>query len=289
MENPTIVWANGLIKGKKEEQYNVLKKVMKTKAGIVVVLSLAATLVSRLGLPNFIVNVFSDKPHGKTLSGEFAVSLLGSPSLGVTWNATPKGLEQYASTLPDMPLFIDSLGLTQDKWSIVSDFLNKFSTVEGKRAGMKGIVITTTTTNIKEIEGWFPRSRKLTTTTANRIIEIDLDEVAPDLSFFTTLDGEALDGMLIHGAAINHHGHFGIDWKRYIGTNAHAIMESYRSMLHHNQNLLHAGKDTSKLVAAAGVVIFGLEHLGIVDSAEMSWLGAEITEILQPNTKCPLA
>lgn len=287
-ECPNYYWERGLIGGSQKTQYELLRRILGTKSRITVLSALASTLSGRLNLPNFMLNIYGSTGSGKTLSVKYALSLLGSESLGLNWNATARGLVEYAYAMQDMPYFLDDLGIVQDSWSIVADFINHYTGSDARRNGLRGFLITATEWDVRTIDRRFSRHRHITAGAYSKIFEIDIDGFAPDRTFFRTAGGENINVYEISQTLSNHHGHFLLDWMRHLGTNANRIHNHYSSM---TTGIVRTTSisNVEKIVASLRLVATCLHDMGFMTADDLSAADSDIERLFPLKKGCLLS
>ncbi len=98
-------------KGDKAAQYEFFEEVMTTHRGaIFAILAFATPLLSVLGLPRYIVNIYGSPGSGKSLGCMLAMSIYGDPAL-LTHNmdSTKVGQELTFSLYKDLPVLLDEI------------------------------------------------------------------------------------------------------------------------------------------------------------------------------------
>ncbi len=95
-------------KGERNEQFDMLKRVMKTPVGLVILAGLSSTILDIVNVKNFVVNVTGNENIGKSVSCMFTTSLVGNPEdIMGTWNGTKVGIETRMVQFKDTPCWID--------------------------------------------------------------------------------------------------------------------------------------------------------------------------------------
>lgn len=223
-------------KGSKDLQTAMIKKVCTTKAGMVILASLSATLMKWTTGENYIINIHGSMHGGKTTSALLALSLLGNPNKQmITWNGTSFGIEQRLSSLMNMPFLIDERATGHQGGEDLVDFAFRYISRHGRQQGspgvkarkvkdLEGIVITTAEMSLNEsIKPNVNKQASVHRGTFRRIFEIDGDK--DDL--FLMPDGTKISIYEINQFVMHNYGYFGADWFSYITGNIQSIKEKF--------------------------------------------------------------
>ena len=270
--------------GDKGKQYSLLKKILNTKAGLIVLAALTATVNFRTGGSNAVVNVHGMNANGKSTAVRFAMSLLGDfKEQKLTWFATKVGLEQRLASMLHVPIWIEERETGSADSSDLANFVYQFLEGSGKLRGNKndmartisklnGVVITTAE---KDLETSIAAIRKKSGGKLGmyrRVFEIDADK--GDL--YDLPDNTKIDMSEINYIANENFGWFGIEWVNYIKTNIDTIIGNYKHYLTKIKGADLHGMDS--LFASLITVMEALHDMGIMNNADADVLGRHVMD-----------
>lgn len=273
--------------GDKDKQYELLKKILRTRAGMIVLAALTATINFRTGGNNSVVNVHGMNANGKSTAVRFAMSLLGDyKEQKLTWFATKVGLEQRLSSMLHVPIWIEERETGSADSSDLANFVYQFLEEVGKLRGNKndmartisklnGVVITTAE---KDLESAIAAIRKKSGGKLGmyrRVFEIDADK--GDL--YTLPDNTKLDMAEINYVAKDNYGWFGVEWVNYIKTNIDTITGNYRHYLSKIKGANLHGMDS--LFASLITVMEALNDMGVITAQDADILGRHVLDNLK--------
>ena len=240
-EYENIIWENETLiraittNGNREQQLELLKKILKTPAGICVLAGLSAPLLRILDIPNYIVNLTGLPKMGKSTVAWFNASLWGNPLyLKGSWFSTKVGFELFAATWRDMPVWLDEFESAGKEVSNVVDFMYQYHQGFGKLRGTKdlhikaqrefnGVFITTSEKDIDSIISRIKNIRTIPRGIFRRVIEVPIDEE----SFNILNSDEKLDLPEINRFAYKNYGWFAKEWVEFIEKNIDKVTETY--------------------------------------------------------------
>jgi len=215
-----------------------LLKILNTPAGVAILAMLSATLVHKVNIENFVVNVTGHTKEGKSTSARVGASLFGNPTkLMGTWFATKVGAELQAATHRDNFTWIDELETAGKNLSAAVDFLYQYTAGEGKTRGNKGlslrktllfrgVLITTSEKNLDSIIAQVKDMRTQPMGLHRRVLEIKATD-----TYYKPFSGDVVTDLPELNQFCNtNYGHFGAKWISYVTANITKIVADYKNV-----------------------------------------------------------
>ncbi|MBF0553737.1 MAG: DUF927 domain-containing protein [Nitrospirae bacterium] len=230
--------------GSPETCNNVLRFMMTTKASIVVLASLAAPLLERLGIPNLIIYIHGLSNTGKSCACLCCLSLYGQASkLRQSWNSTKAGRELLISLFSGLPVLLDEVAANGKDVQSIIETIYHFSQGHGKLRGTKtlgiapsnifsGTLVSTGEMPLQSLIGC-QKDQASPRGVHRRVIEISADETFLSENIITG-DSNGDKGVITAGlykVMEKHFGYVGSAWAIYVDNNIDELKKSYQENL----------------------------------------------------------
>jgi len=235
------------VKGDRDTQAKVLQGLLTTRASIVLLLGLAAPLLSKFSIKNLTFHLSGLFHGGKSCSMYFAMSLYGNPDkLFNNWNGTRVGREIFTSMFSDLPIWLDDWETAGLHSNEIINLIYDFEGGKGKTRGNKGlhlqedkryrgILLSTGEKDIDTLVESLKHLRTVPRGAYRRAIEYPVDErFFKPLGDDTPLDREKLEAFLVklYTFASQNYGWIGREWVECIEQKEN--MEHLKNLYHEN-------------------------------------------------------
>jgi hypothetical protein len=254
-----------------KRQVEKLIDVLRTRAGIVALASLASPLVYLCRCPNFVINVSGLTGTGKTSALRFATSLWGNPDdLMSTLNLTAVGFERLLDTLKDTFVWLDELeSLNSRDFEKFIHIIYNFSEAKGrvrsnvfltlrKCATFRGILGISMEHNLEAIISRLSNTRCKPLGLMRRVLEISAGD-----DFWKYFDDTQRVNLIhLNRFAQRYYGAFAVRWIDFVQSNKGVIIDEFERQ---EGCLTHLNGLESFLALVLTVLIFLRKMLNIGD------------------------